>query len=212
MAYSKPGETRKRVYKYVRERLLEGRPPSLREIQHAFGFLSVESARSHMDHLVAEGKILKEPGISRGYRLPDQQSGAFPTVLISLIGEVQAGDLTEAIENPVGFLPVHSRYSSEELFALRVRGESMTGAGIMPGDIALVRRQSEADIGDIVVALVDDEATIKVFKKKGKNIVLEPRNPDFEPIVPDPRAVEIVGKVVEVRRFLELMPLLDPDF
>ena len=209
MAYTKPGETRKRVYRYVQERLLEGRPPSLREIQGAFGVRPVEAARMHMDALAAAAVRYKDPGISRGYRLPGRDSGAQPTVLVPLVGQVQAGDLTAAVEDPEGLLPVHSRLSSEELFALRVKGESMTGAGIMPGDVAIVRWQEEASAGDVVVALVEDEATIKVFKTRGKKVVLEPCNPAFEPILPDPKRLTILGKVVEVRRYLEGIPLID---
>lgn len=209
MAYTKPGETRRRVYRYVQERLLEGRPPSLREIQAAFGFRSVESARMHMDALAAAGLIIKEPGISRGYRLPERDSGARPTVLVPLVGQVQAGDLTTAVEDPEGLVAVHSELSSEELFALRVRGESMTGAGIMPGDIAIVRWQEQADNGDVVVALVEDEATIKVLRTRGKKVVLEPKNPAFEPILPDPSKLTILGKVIEVRRYFEGVPLLE---
>jgi repressor LexA len=209
MAYTKPGETRKRVYRYVQERLLEGRPPSLREIQAAFGFRSVESARMHMDALAAAGLIIKEPGISRGYRLPERDAGARPTVLVPLIGQVQAGDLTAAVEDPEGLIPVHSNLSSEDLFALRVRGESMTGAGILPGDIAIVRRDEDVVNGDVVVALVEDEATIKILRKQGHRVVLEPRNPNFQTILPDPRKLAILGKVVEVRRYLEGVPLLE---
>ncbi len=206
MAYTTPGETRRRVYRWVRERLLAGEPPTVREVQRRFGFRAVETARGHLEALVREGLLAKAPGKARGYRLPGD-----PPRLVPLLGRVPAGKLEAAVEDPEGWLPVGARPAGEDLFALRVRGESMTGAGILPGDIVVVRRQETARPGEIVVALVGDEATVKVFRRRGRRVVLEPANPAFEPIVPDPRELRILGRVVEVRRYLgESPPLLEP--
>jgi repressor LexA len=95
------------------------------------------------------------------------------------------------------------RAGSESLFALRVRGESMTGIGILPGDVVVVRAQPTAEAGDVVVALVGDEATVKTLRKQRGKIVLQPENPTFEPIVLEPDEVTILGKVIEVRRYLD---------
>ncbi len=204
MAYSTPGRSRERVFQFVSKRLLEGRPPTIREVQEAMGYRSVESARNHLEALVREGRLLKAPGRARGYRLGDVPGqGKRPPALVPLVGRVQAGDLSLALETPEGHLPVQTRYAPGELFALTVRGQSMTGAGILPGDKVIVRQQPTADSGDIVVALVDQEATVKTLKIRRKRVELLPSNPDFEPIIPDPDELHILGKVIEVRRDLE---------
>jgi repressor LexA len=194
-----PGQTRERVFRLVRERILAGLPPTVREVQQAFRFRAVQTAREHLEGLVAEGRLAKEKGKSRGYRLPD--AAGPPTRLVPLLGRVQAGALSTAIEDLEGYLPIQSTRSSEELFGLRVRGESMSGVGILPGDVVIVRRQPEARSGEIVVALVGDEATVKRLRMRGRRVELHPENPDFDVIVPD--TLTLLGKVVEVRRYLE---------
>lgn len=197
------GETRESVYRFMRERLLSGSPPSLREIQAEFGFRAIETAREHLQALVEEGRLHKDPGRARSYRLPELANHT-PVQLVPLLGRVQAGALTTAVEELEAWVPVHSRYRSEELFALRVRGESMQNAGIMPGDVVIVRRQNTAANGDIVVALVDDEATVKRLRKlPNAQVELQPENPAFEPLVLPAFAVVLLGKVIEVRRYLE---------
>jgi len=200
MAHTPPGETRERVYRYVRQRLLQGRPPTVREVQQALGFRAVESARSHLSALVTEGRLVREPGRARGYSLP---TAAEQTVLIPLVGQVQAGDLELALESPDGYVAVEaSRHPPGALFALTVRGRSMIGAGILPGDVVIVRRQESADNGDVVVALVGDEATVKRLRLRRGRVELHPANPRFKPILPDPEALRILGRVIELRRYL----------
>ena len=199
MAHTTPGVTREKVYRFVRDRLLVGRPPTVREVQAAMGFGSVESARKQLDLLVAEGRLVKDPGRARGVRLPAAIEGD-RAQRVPLVGAVQAGDLRSAIQDPDGFVIVESRHAEQDLFALRVRGESMSGAGILPDDVVIVRRQASADPGTIVVALVDDEATVKTLRLRRNRVVLEPANPAFEPLVFTPDAVRILGRVVEVRR------------
>jgi repressor LexA len=202
MGRTPPGQTRERVFRFVRDRLLDGLPPTVREVQDAFGFRSPQTAREHLEALVTEGRLDKRAGKARGYRLPGR-AGEPPTVLVPLLGRVPAGELDTAVEDLEGYLPIRSRRSPGELFGLRVRGESMTGAGILPGDVVVVRRQPRAETGDIVVALVEDEATVKRFVVRRGRVELHPENPDFDPIVPDPRDLAVLGKVVEVRRSLE---------
>jgi len=203
MGRTPPGQTRDRIFRFVRERLLRGLPPTVREVQEAFGFRSVQTAREHLEGLVGEGRLDKEEGKARGYRLPAGRGRGSPTILVPLLGRVPAGAADTAVEDLEGYLPIRSRRSPDDLFALRVHGESMTGAGILPGDIVVVRRQRRADPGDIVVALVGDEATVKRFRTRGKRVELHPENPAFDPIIPDPRELKLLGKVIEVRRFLE---------
>jgi repressor LexA len=201
MGRTPPGQTRERILRFVRGRLLSGRPPTVREVQEAFGFRSVQTAREHLELLVEEGMLAKEKGKARGYRLPAADST--PTVLVPLLGRVPAGSLDLAVEDLEGYLPLRSHRSPDELFGLRVRGESMTGAGILPGDVVVVRRQPTAASGDVVVALVGDEATVKRLRIRGKRAELHPDNPDFEPIVPEPGEMTVLGKVIEVRRAME---------
>jgi repressor LexA len=132
--------------------------------------------------------------------------GEAPTVLVPLLGRVPAGPFDLAVEELEGYLPVRSRRGPDELFGLRVSGESMTGAGILPGDVVVVRRQRRAESGEIVVALVGEEATVKRLRIRRKRIELHPDNPAFEPIVPDPDELTLLGKVIEVRRYLEQRP------
>ena len=202
MGRTPPGQTKERIYQFVRRRILAGMPPTVREVQQAFGFAAVQTARQHLERLVAEGRLVKLPGKARGYALPRHVT----TMLVPVLGRVQAGDLTTAIQESEGFIPVQTRNASDEFFALKVRGESMRDAGILPGDIVVVRRQATAQSGDIVVALVGDEATIKRLKIRGRQVELHPANPDFEVIRPDPGDLVILGKVVEVRRYLNGAP------
>jgi repressor LexA len=195
------GQTRERVFRLVRDRLLAGSPPTVREVQEAFGFRSVQTAREHLEALIGEGRLAKAGGKARSYRLASA-AGPHP-VLVPLLGRVQAGPLNVAVEDLEGYVPVQSRHAAAELFALRVRGESMTGAGILPGDIVVVRRQPTARSGEIVVALVGDEATVKRLRLRGRRVELQPENAAFEPIVLDAGELTVLGKVVEVRRVLD---------
>ena len=201
MGRTPPGQTRERVLRWVRKRLLAGSPPTVREVQEAFGFRSPQTAREHLEGLVEKGRLTKQRGRARGYRLPASEGP--PTVLVPLLGRVPAGSLELAVEELEGYIPLQSRHPAEALFALRVRGESMTGAGILPGDTVVVRRQRKARSGEIVVALVGEEATVKRLRLRGKRVELQPENPDYESIFVDPRELQLLGKVVEVRRSLD---------
>lgn len=199
MGRTPAGQTRESVFRFVRDRILAGQPPTVREVQEAFGFRAVESARAHLEALVDAGRLLKQAGKARGYRLP---AGGTPPAWVPLIGRVQAGALTTAFEEPEGYVAARARGGSD-LFALRVRGDSMVGAAILAGDVVVVRRQQRADDGDIVVALVEDEATVKRLRLQEGGVALHAENPAFPPIVPPPEELHILGKVVEVHRNLE---------
>ncbi len=203
MGRTPTGQTRERIFRFVRDRLLGGFPPTVREVQEAFNFRSVQTARQHLEALVQEGRLTKEIGKARSYRLAETSEAGAPTKLVPLLGRVPAGPLDVAAEELEGYLPIQSHHDAAELFGLRVRGESMKAAGILPDDIVVVRRQPAADSGDIVVALVRDEATVKRLRIRKNRIELHPENPDFEPLIPDAAELMIVGKVIEVRRYLE---------
>ncbi len=201
-----PGQTRERVYRFVRDRLLAGNPPTIREVQAAFGFKAVESARAHLNVLVQMGQLVKDGGKARGYRLPDSPAHAEPPVQVPLLGRVPAGPLSEAIEDIESYLPVRPKFRGAELFALRVEGDSMRDAGILDGDVVIVQRQPTANPGDIVVAMIGDEATVKTLYVEGRRVELRPQNPEYAPIVPDPTELRVLGKVLEVRRHLDENP------
>jgi len=239
MGRTPKGQTRERIFVFVRQRLLQGEPPTVRDVQRHFGFSAVQTARQHLEALVAEGRLEVSRGRSRGYRLPaglgndvisrdvssrvstksglrllnpplqeelDSPAAALegmgPTRFVPVLGRIAAGPLTVALEELEGYVPIQWRNSADEFFALRVRGESMINAGILPEDLVVVRRQPTADSGDIVVAMVGEEATVKRLKKLDDRIELRPENPLYEPIVLPSSGATILGKVVEVRRYL----------
>jgi len=191
------------VYEFMRRQILSATPPTTREVQEHFGFKAVQSARQHLEALVAAGKLTKLAGKARGYRLPFGPEEVGPLQLVPMLGQVQAGALTEAIEDPEGYIPAEGSAINAELFALTVRGESMLKVGILPGDTVIVRRQPDARDGDIVVAMVGDEATVKRLRFRSGRAILQPENDDFTPIVfaPGEEAL-LLGKVIEVRRKL----------
>ncbi len=209
------GETRERIYRFVRERLLAGRPPTVREVQEAAGLRAVESARTHLERLVADGRLTKEAGVSRGYRLPHGSEGELRPVLVPMVGRVQAGGLSAAIEDPDGHVAMTALprgVVADDLFALRVVGESMRDAGILDGDVVIVRRSGRLSSGrprdgHVVVASVGDDATVKTLRygkdpRGRRRAELHPENPDFEVIVPARADFRILGRVIEVRRSL----------
>jgi repressor LexA len=197
------------VFHFVCERIAQGMPPTVREVQEAMGFRAVQSAREHLEGLVAAGQLVKEPGRARGYGMPAASGSAGPVALVPLLGRVQAGALSLAVEDLEGYVPVApggpaARSGTGGLFALRVQGDSMVGAAILPGDLVLVRKQETARHGEIVVALVGEEATVKRLVIRDGRPELHAENPDYPPIVPeDSTELRILGKVVEVRRELE---------
>lgn len=200
MAYSKPGSSRRRIYQFVRERLAAGDPPSVREIQGFFGFRSAQTVQEHLEALIREG-ALERTGErrARAYRLPEGEERPRG---VPLLGRVQAGAPTTAVEAIEGYLPVDPQ-QEEGLFGLRVRGESMRDAGILPGDIVIVRKEAAPPSGSIVVALVGEEATVKRLRILSGRAELHPENPAFSPIIPDSEEFILIGKVIEVRRSLE---------
>lgn len=193
------GETRTKIHEFVRARILRGTPPSVREVRDAFGFKSSATAREHLDALVTAGALEHEAGKDRGYRLP----GAFVPGMAPIVGRVQAGTPHEAIELAEGYVAIDPAFA-ESTFALIVRGESMCGREIHDGDIVLVRRDLPVRQGDIVVALLGEEATVKTYINAAGRVRLQAENPAYDDIEPRSGADEfrILGRVVEVRRVL----------
>jgi len=172
-------------------------PPTIREIAGHFGFSSTGTVRDYLKALVSKGYIKVAANKSRAIELIKENLFSFP-----ILGKVQAGLPTLAVEEIEGYLNLDSLvFSDDGTFALRVRGDSMNGAGIFPDDLVLVRRQNMAQTGETVVALIGEEATVKYLRKNGPHFFLEPANPKYQPI-PVNEDVQIVGKVISVvRRF-----------
>lgn len=179
------------------------RPPTVREIGREFSIGSTKGVVDHLSALERKGWITREPGQARAIKpVRERTEGLFGNDGLPLVGSVVAGGPTLATENLEGMLKLEDLFPNrDDLFALRVQGDSMSGAGIFKGDIVIVRQQSRADVGNVVVAIIEDEkGTVKKLSKVGDRIHLEPANPDYETIVKDPRDVEIRGKVVGVIR------------
>jgi len=219
--------TQENLLNFLRNFLLEkGFPPTLREIASHFGLRGPKSPQKTLKVLEKKGYLRRVPGGSRAIEILKPQIGrlraamvqgrrsgllygknvgsAFvPTVSLPIIGRVTAGEPILAIENIEGYIHFdRSLVSSEDVFLLRVKGDSMIDAHIQDGDFALVRPQKDAENGEIVVALINDEATIKRIFKKRDWIHLEPANPTLEPIVikKGEKRVTIVGKVIGIFR------------
>ena len=164
------------ILDYIRDRIDEGLPPSVREICAALDIKSTSTAHKYLGELRERGLIEKGDRLNRAITLPDDRS-----VRVPLVGTVTAGQPILAVEEIEGYIPYRSRHlHSRDLFALRVRGESMINAGILDGDIVVVRRTPTAENGDIVVALVEDEATVKRFYKEKGHFRLQPENDEME--------------------------------
>lgn len=168
-----------------------GYGPSVREICDAVGLTSTATVHYHLSALRESGQITMDGNKKRTIRVPN----AKPSGLIPVVGVVTAGVPILAVENIEGYLPWEGE---KELFALRVRGDSMVQAGILDGDKVVVRPQSTADNGEIVVALLDDSATVKRLRKEKGEVWLMPENPAYLPI--DGRNAKIIGKVKAVVR------------
>jgi repressor LexA len=169
-----------------------GAPPTRTEICHAFGFASPNAAEDHLRAL--KGVIILEPGSARGIRLVEQLG-------LPLIGSVAAGSPLLAVENQLGRVQVHpALFSPRADYLLKVRGNSMVDAGIFDGDLLAVHRTDEARSGQVVVARLDDEVTVKRLKRTGRRIELMPENSDYAPIAVEGREFAIEGLAVGLIR------------
>ncbi len=179
-----------------------GYPPTIREIADHIGAKWSHGIERHLQALEKKGYIKRESVKSRGIRLSQTTTGT----PVPLVGRITAGKPILAVENigeSIVLDPAFTR-GGETNFLLMVEGNSMKDAGILDGDLVLVRQQSTAEQGEIVAALIDDEAaTVKRFRQEGDRIVLKPENADFQPIVSDSSSVKIIGKVMAVLRLLD---------
>ena len=190
-------ENEKMVFEFIKDRIEEGYPPTVREICAEFGFKSTSTAHRYINNLTAKGLLEKGNNQNRAIRLTGGNGMKIP-----LVGTVTAGIPITAIEEITDYISFQpARHYSNPLFALKVRGESMINAAILDGDMVVIEQNPYAENGDIVCALVDNEsATIKTFYKEDGHYRLQPENDTMDPIIVD--EVKILGKVVGVVRYL----------
>ena len=204
MAYGKISSKQREILEYIKqENLNKGYPPAVREICEAVHLKSTSSVHSHLETLEKNGYIRRDPTKPRAIEIIDDNFNLTrrEVVNVPIIGQVAAGQPLLAVENIENYFPIPTEFMpNAETFMLKVKGDSMINAGIFNGDKILVQKQSDAQNGDIVVALVDDSATVKTFYKEDGHFRLQPENDTMDPIIVN--ECSILGKVFGIMRFL----------
>ena len=204
MAYGKISSKQREILEYIKQEILnKGYPPAVREICEAVHLKSTSSVHSHLETLEKNGYIRRDPTKPRAIEIIDDNFNLTrrEVVNVPIIGQVAAGQPLLAVENIENYFPIPTEFMpNAETFMLKVKGDSMINAGIFNGDKILVQKQSDAQNGDIVVALVDDSATVKTFYKEDGYYRLQPENDTMDPIIV--KECSILGKVFGVFRFL----------
>ena len=191
-------KSQQKILDYLKRSSADGRVPSVREICDNVGLSSTSTVHHHLKSLEDKGLIVREHGVNRCIQITGEER----TTNIPVVGKVAAGNPILAVEDVECYVPVpESVRRGRELFALRIQGESMINAGIYNNDIVVVHRTPVAENGEIVVALVDDSATVKRFYKEDGHYRLQPENDSFEPIIVE--QVVLLGKVVSLIRNYE---------
>ena len=202
MGYGKISGKQQEILDYIKDEILKrGYPPAVREICEAVNLKSTSSVHSHLETLEKNGYIRRDPTKPRAIEICDDNFQMVRTEMVSLpiIGQVAAGTPILAEENIESYFPVPAEFVPRgESFILNVKGDSMINAGIFSGDQIFVNSCSDARNGDMVVALIDDSATVKTFYKESDHIRLQPENDSMDPIIVDD--CQILGKVFGVFR------------
>lgn len=202
MAYGRITKKQSEILEYIKSQILnKGYPPSVRDICVAVGLKSTSSVHAHLETLEKNGYIRRDPTKSRTIEIIDDTFNLArrEVVNVPLLGRVAAGEPLLAVENVVSYFPIPSEFvPNDELFMLTVKGDSMINMGIYEGDNIIVRKTNTASNGDVIVALVDDSATVKRFYKEEGHIRLQPENDFMEPIIVND--CEILGKVIGLVR------------
>ena len=203
MPYGKITKKQSEILEYIKSQILnKGYPPSVRDICEAVDLKSTSSVHSHLETLEKNGYIRRDPTKPRAIEIIDDNFNLVrrEVVNVPIIGKVAAGQPLLAVENVDSYFPIPMEFMpNEQCFMLKVVGESMINAGIFDGDTILVEQRQTASNGDMIVALVDDSATVKTYYKEEGHIRLQPENDTMDPIiVPD---CQILGKVFGVFRF-----------
>lgn len=203
MSYGKISDKQREILDVIKNDILnKGYPPTVRELCEAVNLKSTSSIHSHLDALEKNGYIRRDPSKPRTIEIIDDSFNLVRTEVVNVpvVGRVAAGQPILAVQNIDEYFPIPAEHMpNAQSFMLRVKGESMINVGILDGDTIIVQQQSTAHNGDIVVALVDDSATVKTYYKEADHIRLQPENDSMDPIiVPD---CQILGKVFGVFRF-----------
>ena len=202
MAYGRITQKQSEILEYIKSQILnKGYPPSVRDICQAVNLKSTSSVHAHLESLEKNGYIRRDPTKSRTIEIIDDNFNLSrrEVVNIPLLGQVAAGQPLLAVENITESFPIPSEYMpGGEVFMLKVKGDSMINMGIYEGDQIIVRKQNTASNGEVIVALVDDSATVKRFYKENGHIRLQPENDFMDPIIVDD--CEILGKVIGLIR------------
>ena len=196
------------IFSYIKERTQNGQlPPTVREIGEHFSISSTNGVRSILSALIKKGYIKRSPKLSRGLSINEEMDSTTPvnkgSVAIPIVGRVAAGVPITAVQNLEGNITVDRDFlmNQDNVFALKVQGDSMKDAGIFNGDLVFARQQQTAEKGQIVIAMVDDEATVKYFHPETSHIRLDPANEAYRPIiVNDTQEFSIAGRVIGVMR------------
>ena len=203
MAYGRISDKQKEILEYMKQEILnKGYPPTVRDICEAVKLKSTSSVHSHLETLEKNGYIRRDPTKPRAIEIIDENFNLTRREMtnVPMVGRVAAGEPILAVENIESYFPIPTEYMpNAESFMLKVKGESMINAGIFDGDQILVEKCNTARNGDMVVALVDDSATVKTFYKENGHVRLQPENDTMDPIIVDD--CEIMGKVFGVFRF-----------
>lgn len=206
MAYGRISSKQQEILDYIKNEILNrGFPPAVREICEAVHLKSTSSVHSHLEALEKNGYIRRDATKPRAIEIIDDNFNLArrEVVNVPLVGTVAAGQPILAVENIETYFPVPAEFMpNEQSFMLRVKGDSMVNAGIFDGDQVLVKQQTSAKNGDIVVALVEDSATVKTFYKEDGYYRLQPENDYMDPIIVHDQ-LQILGKVIGVYRFME---------
>lgn len=202
MGYGRISNKQKEILEYLKSQIInKGYPPAVREICEAVKLKSTSSVHSHLETLEKNGYIRRDPSKPRAIEIIDDEFNLTRRELVNvpIVGTITAGQPILAVENIDSYFPIPSEYMpNDETFMLMVKGDSMINAGIFNGDKILVQRQSHAKNGDYVVALIEDEVTVKTFYKENGYYRLQPENDTMEPIiVPE---LSILGKVIGLFR------------
>ena len=204
MAYGKNSPKQQEILEYIKSEILNrGFPPAVREICEAVHLKSTSSVHSHLETLEKNGYIRRDATKPRAIEIIDDNFNLVrkEVVNVPLVGAVAAGEPILAVENIETYFPIPAEYMpNEQSFMLKVKGESMINAGIYDGDLVLVRQQNTAENGEIVVALLNDSATVKTFYKEKGHYRLQPENDAMAPIIVKEN-LRILGKVFGVFRF-----------
>lgn len=207
MAYGKITKKQSEILEYIKNEILNrGFPPAVREICDAVHLKSTSSVHSHLESLEKNGYIRRDPTKPRAIEILDDNFNLVRREIINvpIMGKVAAGSPILAVENVDGYFPIPSEYmpKGKTTFMLEVKGESMINAGIFNGDKVLVQQQTTAENGEMIVALVEDSATVKTYYKEDGYYRLQPENDDMTPIIVDGE-LKILGKVIGVFRFFQ---------